>query len=299
VDTNKDIVYRLRARENPLAQGYFMCDEGRYGYHFANSGDRLLRPQVKRDGRFQPAPWAQVTPLLKQDLAAAVAANARGVVAVLSPFLTVEEAYLLGTYFKGLSADVRLALGPVPVVGEDDRYPKDVKGNPVEPTKFVIRAEKCPNRKGVEAVLRHLQGTVIPFADVARESLDAVWFAGGYPEANYAEGGIPSDWKAPALLVAQDLFPSLVTAAAKYVLPGTASFEKEGTFVNHAGLAQSFGRATRPPVEARTELQLGYDLLGRRGLAQAAAVRSEVAAAVGYFAPLGGEVPKNGVKLGE
>jgi NADH-quinone oxidoreductase subunit G len=298
VDQNKDIVYRLRARENPLAQGYFMCDEGRYGYHFANSGDRLLRPQVKRDGRFQPAPWTQVTPLLKQELAAAVQANARGVVAVLSPFLTVEEAYLLGTYFKGLSADVRLALGPVPVVGEDDRYPKDVKGNPVEPTKFTIRAEKCPNRKGVEAVLQHLQGAVIPFADVAREPLDAVWFAGGYPEASHAEGGIPADWKAPALLVAQDLFPSLVTAAAKYVLPGTASFEKEGTFVNHAGLAQTFARATRPPVEARSELQLGYDLLGRRGLAQAAAVRGEVAAAVPALAALR-DVPHNGVKLGE
>ncbi|MBN9518193.1 molybdopterin-dependent oxidoreductase, partial [bacterium] len=286
VDANKDIVYRLRARENPQAQGYFMCDEGRYGYHFANSGERFQRPQVKRDGRFQPAPWSQVTPLLRDELAAAAKANPRGVVAVLSPYLTVEEAFLLGTYFKGLSADVRLALGPVPVVGEDDRYPKDVKGNPVEPTKFTIRAEKCPNRKGVEAVLTHLQGAVIPFADVAREALDAVWFAGGYPEAGYAEGGIPSDWKAPALLVAQDLFPSLVTAAAKYVLPGTASFEKDGTFVNHAGLAQPFGRATRPPVEARTELQLAYDLLGRRGLAQAAVVRKELAAAIPAFAQL-------------
>ena len=29
VDSNKDIVYRLRPRENPQAQGYFMCDEGR------------------------------------------------------------------------------------------------------------------------------------------------------------------------------------------------------------------------------------------------------------------------------
>lgn len=297
VDTNKDIVYRLRARENPQAQGYFLCDEGRYGYHFANSGERFVRPQVKRDGRFQPATWSQVTPQLRQELAAAAAANARGVVAVLSPYLTVEEAFLLGTYFKGLSRDVRLVLGPVPVVGEDDRYPKDVKGNPVEPTKFTIRAEKCPNRKGVEAVLTHLQGVVIPFADVARESLDAVWFAGGYPEASYAEGGIPADWKAPALLVAQDLFPSLVTAAAKYVLPGTASFEKDGTFVNHAGLAQAFGRAARPPVEARTELQLAYDLLGRRGLVQAAAVRKELAAAVPALAALT-DVPANGVRLG-
>src|SRR3981081_2862801 len=44
VDHNKDIVYRLRPRENPEAQGYFMCDEGRYGFHYANSEQRILRP---------------------------------------------------------------------------------------------------------------------------------------------------------------------------------------------------------------------------------------------------------------
>ena len=43
---------------------------------------------------------------------------------VLSPFLTCEEAYLLAKYLKGLSGEVRLALGPVPVVGEDDTYPE-------------------------------------------------------------------------------------------------------------------------------------------------------------------------------
>jgi NADH-quinone oxidoreductase subunit G len=29
LDTNKNVVYRLRPRENPNAQGYFMCDDGR------------------------------------------------------------------------------------------------------------------------------------------------------------------------------------------------------------------------------------------------------------------------------
>ena len=58
---------------------------------------------------------------------------------------------------------MRLALGPVPVVGEDDTYPKDRRGRPVQPVKFTIRAEKCPNRRGVEEVLRHFQGEVLAF----------------------------------------------------------------------------------------------------------------------------------------
>ena len=292
-DTNKDIVYRLRPRFNPDAQGHFMCDEGRYGYHFVNSGERFVRPVLKgADGKFKPSPWSAVTPQLKQELAAA-----KGVVGVLSPFLTVEEAFLYATYFKGIGG--KLALGPVPVVGEDDKYPKDVKGNAVEPTKFTIRAEKCPNRRGVEEVLKHFEGKVISFADLLKESPSAVWFVGGYPVKEAVEAALPTDWKPPALLVAQDLFPTLLTAAATFVLPATASFEKEGTFVNHAGLAQTFPRAARPPQETRTELQLAFDLLGRKGLVQAGAVRAELAKAVPVFAALAeAAVGGNGVKLG-
>src|SRR3954464_14574574 len=130
VDANKDIVYRLRARYNPKAQGHFMCDEGRYGYHHANSGERFVRPLLQADGRFKPVPWSSLLPQLKQEFATAAQAGARGVVAVLSPFLTAEEAYLFGTYFKSLSPDVGLVIGPVPVIGEDDQSPKNAKGEP-------------------------------------------------------------------------------------------------------------------------------------------------------------------------
>src|SRR5260370_29888776 len=47
VDGNKNIVYRLHPRENPLAQGYFMCDDGRLGYHYVNSPERFTRPRVR------------------------------------------------------------------------------------------------------------------------------------------------------------------------------------------------------------------------------------------------------------
>jgi NADH-quinone oxidoreductase subunit G len=270
VDANKEIVYRLRPRLNEQAEakGYWMCDDGRYGYHFANSGERFLRPMVKSEGRFKPAPWTQVSALLKQEIAAVEKWTV-----VLSPFLTVEEAFLYATAFKG----ARLVLGPAPVIGEDDRYPKDVHGHAVEPTKFTIRAEKCPNRVGVEAVVKHFQGSKISFAEIVHEPVAAMWFAGGYPVKEHLEAALPSDWKAPWILIAQDLFPTLLTASAKIVLPATASFEKDGTFVNHAGLSQTFPRATRPPVEVRTELQIAHDLLGRRGLVQASAVRNEMA----------------------
>ncbi|HVK18431.1 MAG TPA: molybdopterin-dependent oxidoreductase [Fimbriiglobus sp.] len=285
VDHNKDIVYRLRPRVNPDAQGYFMCDEGRYGYHFVNSGERIVRPTMAG----QRATWHDLLPKLKADLAAA-----SGLVGVLSPFLTVEEAYLYATALKAISPDAKLVLGPVPVVGEDDKYPKDVRGNPVEPTRFTIRAEKCPNRRGVEAVLKHFEGHVVPVEEAPRT--EAVFFAGGYPNAEWTVPAVGASGKPPVLLVVQHLFPSPLTEAAKYVLPATAGYEKDGTYVNHAGLAQSFGRAVRPPTEVRGELQIAYDLLGRKGLAQAATIRKELAGVVAEFAGLT-DVPRTGTKI--
>lgn len=55
--------------------------------------------------------------------------------------MTVEEAYLLASYLKSIAADVTLAMGPVRVEGRDDQFPKDIKGNVVEPVKFTIRRE--------------------------------------------------------------------------------------------------------------------------------------------------------------
>jgi NADH-quinone oxidoreductase subunit G len=285
IDHNKEIVYRLRPRVNPDAQGYFMCDEGRYGFHFVNDARRIVRPAAAG----QRAAWHELLPKLKADLSAA-----SGLVGVLSPYLTVEEAYLYAAALKGLAKDARLVLGPVPVVGEDDRYPKDVHGNPVEPTRFTIRAEKCPNRRGVEAVLRHFEGRVTPFAEAG--SPGAMVFVGGYPDRAFVESALGPNWTAPGLLVAQDLFPSALTAAARYVLPATAAYEKDGTYVNHAGLAQTFARAVRPPTEVRGELQIAFDLLGRRGLAQAAAIRQELAGVVAEFAGLA-DVPRTGKRI--
>ena len=88
------------------------------------------------------------------------------------------------------------------------------------------------------------------------------------------------------------------TQTTVYRLPCAGFAEKDGTFVNHAGLAQTFGRAVRPPQETRTELQLAFDLLGRKGLVQAAAIRAELAKAIPAFAALAErKLPEHGIRF--
>jgi NADH-quinone oxidoreductase subunit G len=288
VDSNKNVVFRLRPRENPEAQGWFMCDEGRYGFHYVKDADRVKRPLSRVNGELKPTPWATVLPELREKFAEAAKRKPGSVAAVMSPFLTCEEAFLLATYFKSLSKDVRLALGPIPIVGEDDTYPKDRRGKPIEPVKFTIRAEKCPNRRGVEAVLKHFHGKVEKFENLleaaGKGQIEALWVAAGYPQG----GGYPliGPWisadhagklRKAGLLVVQDLFATPLSESASYVLPSAAWAEKEGTFVNHAGLAQPVARAAHAPGESRSEGQVYADLMGRRGLLHAPTIRSELA----------------------
>jgi len=259
-----------------------------------------------RGDGLHPLPWSEVVPAIRRDFQSAAQKDAAGVVGMLSPFLTCEEAYLLAKFLKGLSGQVRLALGPVPVIGEDDTYPKDRRGQPTQPVKFTIRAEKCPNRRGVEEVLRHFQGDIVGFDQVvsgAEEGrLHAIYLAAGYPPR---AGGWVTKEQAAALanasvLVVHDLLPSPASDVATHVLPAAAWAEKDGTFVNHAGLAQAIRRAVVPASECRTDGQVFLDLLERRGLVHAPTLRQELASEAPFFAPLAsGDPGEFGVRVGK
>jgi NADH-quinone oxidoreductase subunit G len=306
LDHNKNAVYRLRPRENPQAQGHFMCDLGRLGYRYVNAPERLKTPVARRDGQDATPPWPEVMTALRKDLLAQATKRPSGLVAVLSPFMTCEEAYLLTKFMKGLSKQVQLALGPVPVDGEDDTYPKDSRGRPRQPVKFTIRAEKCPNRRGVDAVLQHFQGGVVPFEQViaaaGRGEIEALYLTAGYPprEPGWIRQEQASALAKVPLLVLQDIWPSALSTASttRYVLPGVSFAEKEGTFVNHTGLAQRIQWAIAPPGDARPDGQIFLDLLERRGLIHAPTIRKEMAAEVPFFAPiLDKELGEHGVML--
>lgn len=305
VDHNKDIVYRLRPRTNPQAQGHFMCDEGRFDYAYVNSKSRLREPRrAKAETNGSADSWEQILEALRNDFAQAARQNPTGVAFVLSPFLTCEEAYLLAKFAKSLSSETQLYMGWVPVIGEDDRYPKDRKGRPVEPVKFTIRAEKCPNRRGVEEIVRHFQGDIqgwdVVMKLAAETKFTALYLTGGYsPRAGQwlSERNVEVLRKIP-LLTVQDLFASPASAIAHYVLPASTWAEKDGTFVNHSGLAQEIHWAVRPLPGTKTDGQLFLDLLQRRGLIHAPSLRRELAKEVPFFALLATEtLGEFGVRL--
>ena len=301
VDENENVVYRLKPRYNPQAQGHFMCDEGRFNYRYIGAPERLKGPEMRTGDQVTATDWETILPALRAALEGAVTRRARGVAAVLSPWMTCEEAYLLARFLKALSPQVKLALGPVRHVGQDDHYPKGVNGEPLEPVKFTIRAEKAPNRHGVEAVLIHYQQGLMTFEAVLHQ------IASGEIDTLYLVGGDSEPWlsdmqanvlKQLKLLIVQDLLPNPALPHAHFVLAGGSFAEKDGTFVNHAFLAQAIKRSVVSPDEARPDGRILWDLAGRRGLFHASTLRREMAKDVPAFRPLAaGDLGEFGIFL--
>jgi NADH-quinone oxidoreductase subunit G len=303
VDQNNEVIYRLRPRANPKAQGDFMCDEGRFGFKYAQDPRRLDLP-LARSSNGRPAnDWTAILSGVRSALGDVAKERPAALAAVLSPWITCEEAFLLAKYLKSLSSAVRLAMGPVHVVGEDDRYPKGVDGRPLERTAFVIRAEKCPNRAGVAEILKHFAGKVTSFDELRSE------ITSGKIDSLYAVGGDRIPWVAESdrtwlskleLLIVQDFLPSPASEVAHFVLPGGSFAEKDGTFVNHAGLAQAIERAVRSPGEARPDGRILWELAGRRGLFHVETLRAEIGSEIAALAALrSGSVGPNGRLLSE
>src|SRR5262245_1008181 len=301
IDENRGTIYRLKPRYNPGANGWWMCDEGRLGYQFVTSPDRLTTPQRRTGAALNDVEWPEVINALRDDLAEFVRRHGwKLLVGGRSPMLTCEEAYLLGKYLKSLSPDVRLALGRVPRVGEDDHYPKS-HGGASSPVKFTIHAEKCPNRRGVEEILARLQGQMLDFDSVLSE------IRGGKVKGVVLTGGFPDQWLSPSetesltrpeLVILIDILKSSATVNADYVLPGAAWAEKGGSYVNHSGLLQSTERAVRAPGHARPEGRIFWELAGRARMYHAGDVLKELAQEIPYFAACAAAaIPDQGVRL--
>jgi NADH-quinone oxidoreductase subunit G len=291
---NQDTVYRLKPRENPHVNKWWMCDEGRYGWHHLHDPARLLsaerRTAPDRSGAaWQTIDWPEVVDRLRSDLAAA-----GGLAVAVSPMLTVEEAWMLCAVARSIDPAAFLAVGHVPRQGSDETFPGG----------FTIRAEKCPNRHGVEAVLALFDPAVPGWDDLLAH------VRGGRARSAWVTAGYPAPWPAPwidadtaaafaglSCLVVQDLFPSALSDQATWRLPAVGFAERAGTWVNAGHRAQCFEQAIRPPAGVWPEGRLLWNMLGRRGLYDPVAVRRQIAGAAASLAALDGDVPATGIDL--
>ena len=265
-----------------------MCDEGRYGWKHVHDATPPERAAKQRDEqRTFTLEWPQLSPRTRDR---SDSRKAGRLAAVFSPHLTVEEAYLLAKYIRGLDAEAIAGGGARAGEGEDESFPNG----------FTIRAEKCPNRRGVEKVARALHGGTLVTSRSSSTALDErTSAASGFPAAtrhDWNDAAMAEKFAGVKTLVVQDCSPRHC-GSGPLQLPGAAFAERDGSYVNSRRSAAivPLGRFARRR-ECKTEAQLFWQLQAD-GPVQLPASAGRGGREIGYFCGCDRAVSEYGVDL--
>jgi len=277
---------RITPRFNPDVNSYWMCDIGRFGYHWVEGENRLRKPLLRSGDTLQPAAWHDVEPRLRDRIQAAGAADPASVRFLVSAHAATEELFVLRQMLDGL-------LGPDALGSVTLSWTRSEKRQPPG-ARFKVPATDAPNVNGA----RDLGYAVGPGNDgvpdltafrnaVAAGSVQAVYVIDPGPAGSIGD----VSWLIEArrsgrlpLLIVQGVEMSPLAAAADFVLPGAAYVEKDATYTNVQGRVQAASAAIVPPGEAREDWQILVNVAKSLGLAlpytSGNDVRRELAAAM-------------------
>jgi NADH-quinone oxidoreductase subunit G len=269
LDHNEGQVWRIKPRYNAEVNTWWISDDTRYSYKIIRDSKRLKQSMKLQYGAQVETPFGVALDAAKAGLTDSVKANGQGsIYAVLSPMMSCEEAWLLGSAIRAIDPQATLALGPVPTTGENEIFKNSTNGKQT----FVIQAEKVPNAAGIRRVLAMLGGPQAGFGELAgNDKLKAGWIVGGYLSEWVGKAALPKGFK-----VVQDILPNKLVESADVVLPAAAWAEKDGCWENYAGKLQPFFAAIAPPETVRREGDVYLKLLDRSELYNAESIRQEM-----------------------
>jgi NADH-quinone oxidoreductase subunit G len=275
---------RFTPRFNPEVNDYWMCDIGRFEYHWIEGDDRVRTPLVKDAAVHQPVAWREATAKLAERLAAAGQANPDGVRFLVSAHAAHEELFL----FKRLAQEL---IGDAATIAVGWRYRE--KPQPPD-TKFKVPAVDAPNVNGARifGLARGAVGDDVRDADlsalrqaVAAGRVTALYVFDPGPQGSLGDVKWILDARARGalgLLIVHGALMTDLARAADFVLPGASYVEKEASYTNQQGRLQATSRAMAPPGDAMEDWQIivnvGVALGVRFDYASAAHVRADIAA---------------------
>jgi NADH-quinone oxidoreductase subunit G len=271
---------RMTPRWNPAVNDYWMCDIGRFDYHWIEGDRRLLQPRLRRAAggsiwdQGQAVPWADALVAVKSAVDAA--GGPAAVRFLASAHASLEELFVL----KQIAASSG---------GVTMSWRRRDKPQPRQTT-FRIPAVDAPNVRGARD-LGFDVGAPGAAADLA--GLKAA-VAAGPPGVLYVfdpgpDGSLgDTSWIVAAhdagrisTLIVQGVLRTPLAEAADILLAGSAFVEKDATYTNMSGRVQAASRVLTPPGDAGEDWQilmkLGVVFGADVAYASAAAVREAIA----------------------
>jgi NADH-quinone oxidoreductase subunit G len=276
---------RMTPRYNADVNQYWMCDLGRFDYHWIEGDRRLLQPALRRNGSLQAAPWADA--LVAVNDAVTAAGGPGEVQFFVSAHASLEELYVL--------RQVAARSGGVTMSWRHREKPQPAA------TKFRIPAVDAPNVRGAKD-LGFSVANASAAADVAglKSCVDSGRAKVLYVIDSGPDGSIgDTDWIVAAkksgkitTLIVQGVLHTPLVDAADIALAGCAFVEKDATYTNMTGHVQPTSRAIMPPGDAGEDWQIieklgvvfGADVNYPSAVAIREAIAAELGAIPGYAA---------------
>lgn len=224
-------VYRLIPRFNAEVNSYWICDEGRYGYHSINE-NRLLRAQTREDAGLAQATYEAALQKLVQLIGTAPAPD---LAVVAHASLSNEQLEAIDRFARDvLKTSMKFYSAHEPAHPySDDR---------------LITADKNPNRAGLEKLhfvpLAHFNKArgVIVFEDLSDADFKIIEDSG------------------TSVLAVMSTHLNAVAGLASVVLPIPTYAEQDGHFTNVQGKVQRINKAFEPRGESMLPAEILNDL---------------------------------------
>jgi NADH-quinone oxidoreductase subunit G len=246
---------RFTPRFNPDVNSYWMCDIGRFDYHWIEGDRRLQRPLLRTDaGTLEPVDWTQALGKVAERVAAAGGPSSMRF--LISAHASLEELALIG----------RLG-GAFGVAEEGVAISWRRREKPQPPgAKFKIPPIDAPNVNGARDLGFPLKVTRAGDPDIGafRQQIEQGRVPLLYVFDPTPEGYLGDvSWVIEARrsgrlphLIVQGVVMGALAQAADVVLPGASWVEKDSSYVNGEGRLQAAARVIRPPGDAQEDWQI-------------------------------------------
>jgi NADH-quinone oxidoreductase subunit G len=270
-------IVRVTPRLNPEVNGYWMCDIGRFDYHWIEDDERRLRAPIVRSpaGPLQ-ASWGDALRAIRKP-------QPRGMRFLLSAHASLEEMFLIQ----------RIAGG---VVGETARDAIAVswryrpKAQPAGTT-FNVPPVDAPNVNGARdlGLLAGSDDAAAPEVagfrqEIASGAVTALYVFDPGPAGSMGDIGWVIDARrsgALPFLVYHGVVTNELAQAADVVLPGATSMEKDASYTNDRGIVQAVARVNAPPGDAMEDWQALLQVAATLGVPMAYSSADQVRTDVG------------------
>ncbi|MCM3879583.1 MAG: molybdopterin-dependent oxidoreductase, partial [Vicinamibacterales bacterium] len=264
------VMARVTPRFNPEVNGYWMCDIGRFDYHWAESDARLTQPFVRAaNGVQHPVNWHDALRALDARLG-----EAKSMRLLISAHASLEEMRLLKHLADGTGSTLTVT------------WTETEKPQPAG-VKFKVPTVNAPNVKGARDLGLLEQGNLSDLRTAVESGgVKALYVFDPGPAGSLGD----TAWIVAAresgrlpLLIVQGVLHSQLTAAADFVLAGACSFEKDACYTNDQGRVQGAAQVTAPPGDAIDDCEIfsKIGLLVDVPISTPAQARTEIAATLG------------------